>query len=166
MKSDGKSPQKAQPRSLMARGIDALSRREYSRRELRDKLVRSRGEDESPEAVQAVLDELEDKKYLSDERYAMSRVRLRASRYGNSRLRYELLQQGVDEETIREAMDEAGDEFERAWAVWQKRFRHFPQDYKERAKQARFLVARGFGFDMVERVLSRALQEDEQGEDF
>lgn len=155
MTTDAKSPRKAEPRSLMARGIDALSRREYSRRELREKLAASLDENENREALEAVLDELEDKKYLSDERYAVSRVHMRASRYGNRRLAYELAQQGVDPETAREALEEAGDEAERAWNVWSRRFRHPPEDYKERGRQARFLAARGFGFDIIERVLDR-----------
>lgn len=162
---DAKNPKNAQPRSLMARGIDALSRREYSRKELHDKLARDLKENQTLSDVEAVLDVLEDKRYLSDERYAKSRVRMRSSRYGNRRLSYELSMQGLDPETVREAMQEAGDEFERAWGVWQKKFRSPPEDYKERSKQTRFLVARGFGFDMIERVFDKAHQEAIEDED-
>ena len=154
-----------QPRSLMARGIDALSRREYSRKELQDKLVRDLEPNQTLSDVEAVLDELEDKKYLSNERYARSRVRMRSSRYGNRRLSYELSMQGVDAETVRAAMLDAGDEFERAWSVWQKKFRFPPEDFKQRGRQTRFLVARGFGFDMIERVFDRARQQACEDED-
>ena len=104
MTTDMKRPtQQEQPRSLMARGIDALSRREYSRKELREKLVQALEAGQSASEVDAVLDELESKKYLSNERYARSRVRMRSARYGNRRLAYELSMQGIGAEEVQEA---------------------------------------------------------------
>lgn len=166
MTTDMKRPkQQDQPRSLMARGIDALSRREYSRKELREKLVQALEAGQSASEVDAVLDELESKKYLSNERYARSRVRMRSARYGNRRLAYELAMKGIDAEEVQEALQEAGDEFERAWAVWSRRYGNPPEDYKEKTRQARFLAARGFGFDMIERVFDKAREEACEDED-
>ena len=103
MTTDMKRPtQQEQPRSLMARGIGALSRREYSRKELREKLVQALEAGQSASEVDAVLDELESKKYLSNERYARSRVRMRSARYGNRRLAYELSMQGIGAEEVQE----------------------------------------------------------------
>ena len=84
------------PRTLIMRGVDALSRREYSRSELRRKLLRSCGEEESADDVEEVLNTLESKGYLSNARYAQSRVRTRAARYGNRRLAGELAMMGID----------------------------------------------------------------------
>lgn len=166
MTTDMKRPtQQDQPRSLMTRGIDALSRREYSRKELREKLVQALEAGQSASEVDAVLDELESKKYLSNERYARSRVRMRSARYGNRRLAYELAMKGIDAEEVQEALQEAGDEFERAWAVWSRRYGNPPEDYKEKTRQARFLAARGFGFDMIERVFDKAREEACEDED-
>lgn len=166
MTTDMKRPtQQDQPRSLMERGIDALSRREYSRKELREKLVQALEAGQSASEVDAVLDELESKKYLSNERYARSRVRMRSARYGNRRLAYELVMKGIDAEEVQEALQEAGDEFERAWAVWSRRYGNPPEDYKEKTRQARFLAARGFGFDMIERVFDKAREEACEDED-
>lgn len=78
----------------MMRGIDALSRREYSRLELYRKLMRTLTEGETADDVIAVLDDLQAKGYLSDERYAEGRVRVRSMRYGNRRVAQELRQQG------------------------------------------------------------------------
>mgnify|MGYP000759777263 CR=1 FL=1 len=67
MTTDTKRPaNENQPRNLMARGIDALSRREYSRKELREKLVHALEEGQSAAEVDDVLDALESKNYLSD----------------------------------------------------------------------------------------------------
>ena len=46
-----------------------------------------------------------------------------------------------------------GTEFERAREVWRKKFDAPPKDAAERAKQARFLAARGFSGEVISRVL-------------
>jgi regulatory protein len=38
---------------------------------------------------------------------------------------------------------------------WQKRFGEQAEDYKERARQARFLQGRGFSADMIRQVLNQ-----------
>lgn len=90
----------------MMRGIDALSRREYSRLELYRKLMRTLTEGETADDVIAVLGDLQAKGYLSDERYAEGRVRVRSMRYGNRRVAQELRQQGVDADAITAAMEQ------------------------------------------------------------
>lgn len=153
----GKTP------SLVARGIDYLSRREHSRAELATKLKRFLDESQTYDDIEDALNVLQEKGYLSDGRYAENRVRVRGSRYGNRRLVQELRMNGVDSDTISEAMQEAGDESARALAVWKRKFRELPQDPKERNRQIRFLASRGFSFDIISRILSGGFEEDEDG---
>ena len=154
----------------MARAVDALSRREYSRLELTRRLMRSLAEGETFDDVEDVVGTLEKRGYLSDERYAQTRVRVRSERYGNRRLAHELRMMGVDGEIVRETLANAPDEFERAMSVWQKRFGKPPQDRRERDRQVRFLASRGFAFDIIERCLravhSRVPEDDEDGDSF
>ena len=96
------------------RGIDLLSRREHSRLELFRKLSRTLQEGETIDDVNEALDALQKKGYLSNERYAESRVRSREQRYGNARLAYELRMSGVNENEIREALSGSTSELERA----------------------------------------------------
>ena len=110
----GENRREKKPRSLMARGLDALARREYSRDELYRKLTYSLSEDETSDDVANVIADLEKKGYLSNERYAAGRVRTRAMRYGNRRLAAELRQQGVETEAIAEALADAEPEIDRA----------------------------------------------------
>lgn len=150
--------------SLLARAVSYLSRREYSRRELGEKLRRLGSEDDAK--VDEVLDYLEEKGYLSNERFAEQFLRAKASRYGQSRLRMELRQRGLSGEEIDRAIEGldraieglAGSEEDRAWSVWEKRFSSYPEDQKEKAKQIRFLMSRGFSYAIVSRVLQRARQ--------
>ena len=140
--------------SLKTRAMRYLARREYSRRELREKLRPYLQESQSEEELDTLLDELERKGYLSDERFARSRVRLRAARYGNARLAYELRSSGVSNELIDQALDDLGQsEGQRARALWSKRFGQVAQDYKERAKQMRYLLARGFSMEIARKVV-------------
>ena len=135
---------------LRVRALQLLTRREYSRAALKDRLA---AEAESPETLDAVLDQLEAERLLSDPRYAAARVRARAGRYGNARLRQELRQQGVADEEIAAALPEAGDEEVRCRQVWLRKFTALPASPEERARQMRFLQYRGFAADTIRRVL-------------
>lgn len=134
-----------------------LARREHSRAELRRKLLRHLAPDSDADEVERVLDQLAAQGMLSDERFVRSRVRVRAPRYGLVRIKQELQQHGLAPELVREATQSlAGTEFERAWEVWQRKFGVAAQGPEQRAKQARFLAARGFNSEVVLQVLRQA----------
>jgi regulatory protein len=135
---------------LRGRALQLLTRRDFSRAELRARLAADAG---SPEELDTVLDTLQAERLLSDRRYASQRVIARAGRYGNGRLRQELKHQGVAEEDIVAALPEGGDESARCRAVWAKKFDRLPQSVEERAKQMRFLQYRGFSGDSIRRLM-------------
>lgn len=69
-------------------------------------------------------------------------------------MKQELQAKGIAPEAIAEAVAGLQEtEVERATAVWRQRFAGPPADAKERAKQMRFLMARGFPGAVVSRVL-------------
>lgn len=103
--------------------------------------------------VNALLDELERRKMLSDNRYAEMRTRLRAPRYGDSRLRQELSQKGIDRDTIASVLAEQPDELARCHALWLKKFGQLPRDMNERMKQSRHLASRGFAMRVIQQVM-------------
>lgn len=162
--------------SLKARALQWLAQREHSRSELRRKLLKvARAEQverlvtaadtptsdstasndcaDPEQCVERLLDWLQQHRYLSEERFVESRVQARAARYGNLRIRQELAQHGLspDAQTLQQLRDS---EFERARAVWQRKFGRAPADSHERARQMRFLSQRGFSADVVRRVLN------------
>ncbi|CAM3705459.1 Regulatory protein RecX [Bordetella sputigena] len=145
-----RAPEKRGP-SLKARAVAYLSRREYARVELARKLG-AYTEDQA--ALDALLDDLEREGWLSTRRFAESLVHRRAERQGAARIVQELRQHGVDEAQIGELRDGLkATEYDRALAVWNKRFGARPADRAAYAKQARFLAARGFAHDVIRRVL-------------
>ena len=135
---------------LRVRALQLLTRRDYSRAELKTRLA---AHAESEDEVDAVLDALQAERLLSDHRYATQRVAARAGRYGNARLQQELRQRGVGDEDIAAALPEAGDEAERCRAIWAKKFGRPPESAEERAKQVRFLQYRGFSGDAIRRAM-------------
>ncbi|OXI32203.1 recombination regulator RecX [Burkholderia sp. AU16741] len=139
------------PRSLKGRALGYLSRREYSRAELARKLAPYVGEDES---VDPVLDVLEKEGWLSDARFAESLVHRRASRVGVARIVSELKRHAVGDSLVEEVNAQLREtEWSRAQAVWRKKFGALPQTPAERAKQARFLAARGFSSATIVKLL-------------
>ena len=136
---------------MRVRAMRYLARREHSRVELHAKLLPHVQEGED---LAAVLDELEKRGWLSDERAATQLVHAKRNRFGTQRITYELRLKGIAEELISAALPELKKtELEAAREVWKKKFGTAPQDEKEKAKQVRFLQSRGFGLDVIFKVL-------------
>lgn len=138
-------------RSLKARALDYLSRREYSRAELLRKLAPFAQPEES---VEALVDSLEHDGWLSEARFVESVVHRRAQRMGTTRIVSELRKHAVADSLIEAAGSQLREtELARALAVWRKKFGAPPQTPAERAKQARFLGMRGFSGAIVAQIL-------------
>jgi len=150
-----------QPLSLKGRALAWLAQREHSRSELRTKLLRhlrsqAAEDDEAADPaalVDPLLDWLEKHRYLSDARFIEGRVNVRAARYGNLRIRQELARHGVaPTEGVDEHLRES--ELARAREVWRRKFGgEASTEAAARARQMRFLAARGFSAEVIRRVL-------------
>ena len=128
-----------------------LARREHSRAELQRKLsvIAAEGED-----VEAVLDDLAQRGWLSDARFAEQAVRAKARRFGPLKVRHQLRAKGVGDEEIAAAFRAAGEDGAASLrAVWQSRFAVAPCNVRERGRQVRFLQGRGFALDHILRFL-------------
>ena len=141
--------------SLKGRALRLLSGREQSRAELERKL---RTHEEEPGQLEAVLNELEAKDFISPTRVIESVINRRQAKMGASRIKRELQGKGLDPDTVVEAMDGLkATELERAREVWRKKFdskTDAGSSPADKAKQMRFLAARGFGSDVIRRVMS------------
>ncbi|WP_144328708.1 recombination regulator RecX [Tepidimonas charontis] len=141
--------------SLRARALRWLARREYTRAELAQRLAPY-----APDAaaLDAVLQECAARGWLDEQRAVEGHLRRRAARFGARRIQAELGARGVDPDTLRQVQQRLqASEVERAQAVWQQRFGRAPADARERARQLRFLAARGFAADVAQRVVPRAI---------
>lgn len=138
--------------SLKGRALRLLAGREHSRAELQRKLASH--ETEHGE-LERVLGELQAKGFINEDRVIESVVHRRAGKMGAARVRQELQAKGLDPAAVSQAVQELrGTEVARAREVWRKKFGTPAQDATERARQMRFLAARGFGGDTIRRVVS------------
>jgi len=138
--------------SVKGRALKLLAGRDYSRLELERKLA---AREPDPGEIKQALDELQAKGFLDEQRVVDSIVHRRAGRVGAGRIRQELQAKGIDAERVAVAVASLNaTEFERAREVWRRRFGVLPEDAAQRAKQGRFLVARGFSGEVVRRVLN------------
>ena len=137
--------------TLRSRALKLLARREHSRSELQRKLAPHA---EDPSEVEQLLAELEQRGWLSEARLTEQVIHARRRRFGTRRIEHELRSRGVSEEAVAAAAPELKkSELEAARAVWRRKFGHLPGSQAERARQARFLQARGFDMDIVLKVI-------------
>ncbi len=140
--------------------MDLLARREHSRLELQQKLLK-RFSGQADE-IASQIEQLNHEGLQSDSRLAEAFIRARTSKgQGPGRIRMELRQKGVDDEIISLAMEESEvDWFQLAEEVANKKFsREFgPFDEspkleaRDRARVARFLQQRGFSYDHISAI--------------
>ena len=140
--------------SLKGRALRLLGLREHSRAELERKLA---PHEKEPGQLPRLLDELQSKGFIDERRVMESVLHRRASRLGAARIRQELQGKGLDSQLVAQALEQLQPtELQRAREVWHKKFADPPRDARERGQQARFLMARGFGAEVIRRVLSAA----------
>ncbi|MDJ0956024.1 MAG: regulatory protein RecX [Arenicellales bacterium] len=137
------------------RAIGLLSRREHSEKELRAKLLRRGGT--QADTIARVIQDLKQRDYLSDQRFTDMFVQSRMERGdGPLKIRHELESRGIAESTINQYLNQPDQVWEKIlFKVWSKKFGEMmPSDYKEWARQARFLHSRGFSSELIRKVVS------------
>jgi regulatory protein len=129
--------------------MNLLARREHTRAELGTKLA---AREYSPEEIEATVTALVAEGLLSDERFAEAFVAAK-TRVGQGpvRIRMELKKRGVDTEIIQLHLDNS--EIEWRSLVKKVRSKKFgedvPVEFKEKARQMRFLEYRGFTGEQI-----------------
>ncbi len=156
--------------SLKGRALRLLSGREYSRAELVKKL---KPFETTPGELDKALDELQAKDFINEQRVVDSVLHRRSAKLGTARIKQELQSKGLDAGAVLDAVDLLkSTELDRAREVWCKKFgtptQSSPADAKEsanenakeRAKQMRFLLSRGFGAEVIHKVVGSAGEDD------
>lgn len=134
----------ADPKEVRKKAMDYLARREYGHDELINKLTTAGFESGIAATVVGVL---RDENLQSDQRFSESFLQSRVSQgKGPVRIRQELKERGIRPEVVDDALEEvAKDWFALAGEVRVKKFgAGIPGEFKEKARQMRFLQYRGF----------------------
>ncbi len=136
----------SQPSKCFAAALKMLMRREHSKLELKQKLTLKGFEDT---VISDSILVLADQKYQSDERFSEAFILMRFNQgKGPVKISMELKSRGVSNFDL--------SVFNWGELAKEIRFTKFGAsknlDYKEEAKQKRFLQSRGFGFDEINRA--------------
>jgi regulatory protein len=138
------------PQEIRKKAMDFLARREYGRTELAKKLA-DKGFRRS--AVEEELATLSEEGLQSDTRFAESFVQSRINQgKGPVRIRADLGQRGIRDGIIEGALESAAcDWYELARQERVKKFGDkVPGEFREKARQMRFLQYRGFEQDHIQ----------------
>lgn len=140
--------------NIESTAIRLLVGREHSRHELQQKLLqRFPG---TLEVVCRVLDDLQRRRLLSDERFVEQYVGSRTRKgYGPLRIRSELEERGIEQALIDSWLDPAdADWAQQLREVARHKFGDCPADsQKEQARRARYLQYRGYPESLIRRYL-------------
>ena len=146
---------------LKKRALYYLGKREYSKKELHEKITPfSETLELTRQQVNQILTELEIKDWLSDRRFADQFIFSKKRKFGLKKMEYELKMRGVNEIIIHNALNEIkSEEYNLAKNIWEKKFRKLPENPEERLKQMRFLQSRGINSALIHQILSGKLSE-------
>jgi regulatory protein len=145
------------------KALELLALRDHAGGELRTKLLQ-KGYDKH--IIPEVIAYLESKGYLDDRRFAESYAGelTGVKRLGSRKVREKLFQRGVDSGVIREVLDsfDAEREAENCRYHYRKKKRTLPgkDEKKEQQKLIRFLQGKGFGWNVIARVMGEDRESD------
>jgi regulatory protein len=147
--------------SLKGRALRLLSNREHSKHELAQKLKQhAQSEDE----LLQVLEWLQVKGFINEQRVLESIIYRRAPKLGYARVARELQEKGLAAHAVTDAVKELKEtEAERAKNVWLKKFKTPAQSIADKARQMRFLMSRGFAPSVVIQLLNEQTAFDNEG---
>lgn len=141
------------------RGMELLSYRPMSAKELRDKLIQK---GERAENAAAAVDWLQSRGFLDDVRYAGMVVRHYAGKgYGAGRIRQELQRRGIPRDCWEEALNELQPQENKLDAFLRSRLKA-PEDRSQVQKVSAALLRRGFSWEEIRAALTRFRAEIEE----
>lgn len=137
-----------------------LARRDYAQHEIIQKL---KMQGFAADDIVSVLAECIQVGLVNDKRFTENYIDSRRQKgYGPKRIYLELQYRGIAEEIIADLLEITDNAWlNAAQRIWRKRFKNTTSsDLKTRAKQWRFLQARGFTQEQIEKII--LLQHDDQ----
>ncbi len=144
--------------------LKVIERSCKTEKELRDKL---KEKNYSDNAIELSIQFLKEYNYLNDDTYAKAFIKDHSSSKGSSRIKYELLKKGISKDIIEENMLQCIDEdIERkaALSIGKKKYRSIikgeSDTYKISGKLYRFILSKGYNYDIVKSVVKEIMNDD------
>lgn len=136
--------------SLYNYGLFLLSKREYSEKQISDKMFTKT---ENQKLVEEAIAKLKDYGYLSDNRKAQSIIRTYAKKENGHKIIQRLKLAGISQNTIEENYEKSSvDEQQNTCsALLTRKFRFFEEEKKD--KYIRFLLSKGFEYSAIKKAI-------------
>lgn len=137
------------------RCMHLLEKRDYTEKELRQKLINGKTE-YTQEEMDSAIEYVKSFHYVNDGRYACKYIEAMSSRKSRRQIEQELYQKGVDKKLIQEAFEMTGEvPEEEQIARWMEKRHYDPEsaDPKEKQKMYAFLARKGFRPENIQRAL-------------
>jgi regulatory protein len=164
---------KESAQKLRNKAMRLLTTREHSREELLRKLAQAKArvarrsaEEVTRESaaaakddIEKLVDDLASQGWQSDDRYAEAMVRRLAGHAARRFIAEKLAQAGIKKEIAQLALEAVeDDDIDIARALWSRRFGEAPRDDKERQRQVRYLLARGFHLGDAFKIVPKTIK--------
>lgn len=155
-----KKKKKRQPQSALSRAAWLLGRREYSKKELYEYLVRK---EFPPEESQKAVDHLAERGWQSDERTARMLLNSGSARsYGPARILASARQKGLNPEMVEGVLENAENDWgEQARNAAVRKYGAGPYAYDIQIKVAGFLARKGYSLDLCWKIAKNETHDDE-----
>ncbi|MGN0651018.1 MAG: regulatory protein RecX [Oscillospiraceae bacterium] len=151
-------------RKARKRALYLLGTREYCYNELCKKLRESYDED----TARAAADSMREYGYINDEEYApkLAEYLIHTKHYGVRKARWEMLQRGLDEYLVEDALAQFSDEEidEEITELLLRKYYSKLEDFSARRRTIAALARRGYDYRAVKRCIERILEENEDEE--
>lgn len=144
------------------RCMHLLERRDYTEKQLRDKLRMGKTE-YPPEVIEDAVQYVKGYRYVDDARYACRYVENMKERKSRRQIEQELYQRGISRELAQAAFEQVQEVPEEELILsWIKKRRYDAEnaDVKERQRMYAFLARKGFSQGAISRALQTASGEE------
>ncbi len=115
-----------------------------------------------PAVCDFVVDKLKGYAFVDDSEYAKAYLESAAKRKGSRLIRLELRQKGIDEEKVEEALEglDGEEELSAAQGILEKYLRGKPLERETLQKAYRYLLGKGFDYEVAKEALAAITQEE------
>lgn len=144
--------------------LKILERTYKTEKEIRDKLI-LKGYDEV--SINKSIEFLKEYNFLSDHNFSKMYVKDKVRAYGKNKIKYDLIRKGIDDNLIEEAISNIDyqDEIDVAYNLAIKKYNTLSKREEDKFKLSqklyRFLLSKGYNYDIVSNVVKRVINLDE-----
>ena len=135
----------------LSKAVKYISSNLKTTKQIRDYLKKK---DYNPQTIDYVIDKMNEYKYLDDESYAKSFVLTYSKKYGKLKLISALKSKGITESIIEDLFTDENQTASNIFAVAEKYLKNKDKNAQTYLKLSRFLYARGYEFDDINRVIN------------